>query len=179
MFDAAKRSNVVIHDSCKDALLRIRNQIHVEAAPKFDKDGKLISGSWIQVVFYAGCGVVRTLNVLISVEAGSRSTTRALLPGTTHANPPLQLDVFNSAVQHLQDQWRAAKCTEAYVDDTAFIDQDSKTEPGTREPRWLEAWTIAACDRRQVILVAFAPDASGTSFSFKTLDTRRIGTSNP
>jgi quinol monooxygenase YgiN len=164
--DAAKRSNVVIEDSCKNPFVRIKDQIRIEAAPQFDPGGKLISGRWLQTVFYAGCGVARTLNVLISVEPQSRPLARALIPGTTHADPTLQVDVFQSpGLQHSIDRWRDPACTTAYVDDTAFIDQDAAAAPGAREPKWREAWTIAACSRNAVVLVEFRPDATGTTFA--------------
>ena len=163
--DTAKRSNVVIEDPCKDPFVKIGDQIRIRTTPQFDQGGKLISGSWVQEVFYAGCGVARILHVLVTVEAGSRPATVALLPGTTHADPILQKDVFMSPdLQRRIDRWRDPKCAKAYVDDTAFIDQESTTAAGAKGPRWREAWTIAACGRKQVILVQFTPDATGTTF---------------
>lgn len=162
----AKRSNVVIEDSCKHPFIKLGNRVRIEATPQFDGGGKLISGRWEQSVFYAGCGIVRILNVLISVEPGLRPMTRALLPGTTHAGPDLQLDVFRApALKQMIDHWRDPKCAKVYVNDTAFIDQESTAAPGSYGPRWREAWTVAACGRKQVILVVFTPDRSGATFT--------------
>jgi hypothetical protein len=166
VLEAAKLSNVVIDDSCKDPFLRIKDQIRIEAAPQFDPRGKLISGRWLQTVLYAGCGVARTLNVLISIEPQSKPLAQPLFPGMTHADLALQVDVFKSSgVQASIDRWRDPACARAYVDDTAFIDQDAAAAPGTRGPRWIEAWTIAACGRKAVFLVVFTPDATGTTFA--------------
>lgn len=163
---AAKRSNVVLESPCEDALYSIANQFSIYETLMFDDAGSLRSGAWKQVINYTGCGAARILNVLVSVAAGPRANARPLLPGTTHADPRLQIDVFRSPSMQLEIQrWRDPTCSKAYVADTAFLTRESVILPGARESGWHETWTIVACDRRAAIPVTFTPDATGTSFS--------------
>ncbi len=166
VISAAKRSNVVVESPCDDAHYSIANQFSIFEPLMFDDAGTLRSGIWKQVINYAGCGATRILNVLVSVAAGSRPNARPLLPGTTHADPQLQIDVFRSPAMQIQIQrWRDPTCTKVYVADTAFVNREAETLPGAKESSWREVWTVAACDRKESMPVTFAPDSTGSSFT--------------
>ena len=164
----AKLSSVILENPCVDGRFIIANRVVIVAAPVFDEAGRLRSGQWKQTVDYSGCGMTRSLNVLISVPDGQRPGTRPLLPGTTRADPLLQVDAFRSpGLQAWIDSWRDPACTMSYVADTVFENEEAQVRPGARAPAWHETWTIAACNRHETTAVVFAPDATGTSFSFQ------------
>lgn len=162
---AAKKTNVVIDDACPNAYIKILETVHVESAPRFAADGHLLSGSWVQDLFYVGCGAARALHVFVEYAEGSKPTVSALFPGSTHASPRLQKDVFNSAsFQSYMNQFQGPTCQKAYVDDTALLDRDSAVAPGAKEPAWREAWTIGACGKKDVVIMMYGPDSTGTRF---------------
>lgn len=164
IMDAAKQTNVVIADACPNAYIKILETVHVEKAPRFSADQQLLSGSWVEDLFYVGCGAARTLHVFVEHE-GKKADVSALFPGNTHAGPLLQKDVFNSAqFQAYMHQLQAPTCQKAYVDDTAFLDRESTVAPGAREPAWREAWTIDACGKKAVVMTMYGPDSTGTKF---------------
>jgi hypothetical protein len=167
--DAAKRSNVVLESPCSEAHYSIADQFSIFEPLKFDNAGTLLSGSWKQVINYTGCGATRILNVLVSVEDGPRANARPLLPGTTHADARLQLDVFRSPAMQLQiHRWRDPSCTKVYVADTAFVDRESVVLPGARESGWHEVWTVVVCAQTLTMPVTFSPNSTGTSFTLSS-----------
>lgn len=163
---AAKRSNVVLESPCEDAHYSIANQFSIVESLALDDAGAIRSGVWKQTVNYSGCGATRILNVLVSLAAGPRANAYPLMPGMTHADPRLQLDVFRSPAMQLQiEPLRDPACTKVYVADTVFVSRESATLPGAKEPGWHELWTVVACDHRASIPVTFTPDATGTTFT--------------
>jgi hypothetical protein len=165
LIEAAKKTNVVIADGCPNAYVKVLDTVHVELAPQFAADGHTVTGSWVHDIFYAGCHVARSLHVLVEYAEGKKPGVSALFPGNTHAGPVLQKDVFNSAYfQSYLNQLQSPACQNAYVDDTAFLDRESTAAPGAREPAWREAWTVSACDKKDVVIVMYRPDSAGTKF---------------
>jgi hypothetical protein len=163
VIDAAKKTNVVIADACPNAYLKILETVHVESAPRFAADGRVVSGGWVQDLFYTGCGAARALHVLVEYTEGTKANVRALFPGSTHAGPLLQKDVFNSEhFQSYMNQVQRPACEKAYVDDTAFLDRESTVAPGAKEPAWREAWTIDACGKKDVVIIMYGTDSTGT-----------------
>jgi hypothetical protein len=165
---AAKKTNVVVADACPNAYIKILDTVHVESVPRFAAKGHLVSGRWVSDLIYVGCGAARTLHVLVEFAEGKEPNLRALFPGSAHAGPQLQMDVFNSAgfqsyVDQLQRQRPA--CQKGYVDDTAFLDRESTIAPGAKEPAWREAWTIDACGKKDVVIIMYGPRSVGTKFS--------------
>jgi hypothetical protein len=175
--DAAKKTNVVIADACPNAYIKILDTVHVESAPRFSTDQHLLSGRWVHDLFYAGCRAARTLHVFVEYVEGKKPNASALFPGNTHAGPLLQRDVFASAgLQSHMNQFQGPACQMAYVDDTAFLDRESTAAPGAREPAWREAWTIDACGKKDVVIIMYGPDSTGTKF---TLAVRTDSASKP
>jgi hypothetical protein len=90
-----------------------------------------------------------------------------LFPGETRADAKLQADVFLGGAMRLQvDRWRDPACRTVYVVDTAVEKVETTSGPDARGPAWHESWTVAACDRRQKVLVQFAPNPAGSGVAF-------------
>ena len=165
VIDAAKKTNVVVADACPNAYIKILETVHVESAPRFAAEGNLVSGAWVQDLFYVGCGAARALHVFVEFAEGKNPNVRSLFPGSTHAGPLLQMDVFNSAGFHSYlEQLQRPACQKGYVDDTALLDRESTVAPGAKEPAWREAWTLDACGKKDVVIIMYGPDSRGTNF---------------
>jgi len=164
LISAARKSNVVIADECPNAYVKILDTVHVEAIPQFAADGRVVAGSWVHDIFYAGCHAARTLHTLVEFVEGKKPSVSALFPGSTQAGPLLQRDVFNSAgFQTYLRKFQGSTCPKAYVDDTAFLDRETAVPPGARSA-WREAWTISACGNRDVVILMYSPEPTGTKF---------------
>jgi hypothetical protein len=160
---AAKKTNVVVADACPNAYIKILDTVHVESAPRFSTEGHLVSGGWVQDLIYVGCSAARALHVFVEFAEGKKPNVSSLFPGSTHAGPLLQKDVFNSAYfQSYMDRIQRPACQKGYVDDTAFLDRESTVAPGAKEPAWREAWTIDACGKKDVVIIMYAPGSAGT-----------------
>jgi hypothetical protein len=160
VLDTAKKSTVVLNNPCPSAQYTLLPELSIYAPPTFDSAGGILTGAWKHTLEEEGCGVTRTLNVLVLVRATKSLAVMPLLPGTTHADPQLQRDAVRYAVAAVGGP--EANCTIGYVADTTFIDHEASAQPGAKAPAWRELWTLTSCTRRSQVPMRFIPDATGT-----------------
>ncbi|MEZ5786337.1 MAG: hypothetical protein R3D62_07655 [Xanthobacteraceae bacterium] len=139
------------------ALMQVRGA-QCPAAPRFvlnDVDPFQLDPadvSWIER-FTVACDrpMQRTL---LMVKKGEGVTAVPMAPGTTLADPLLQVDAGKLTRQTALA--RAKNCARAIVIDTA-----SAAKPKRSGAPWTERWTVNACGRLMEMDVAFTPSSNG------------------
>lgn len=167
VISAAGRSPVLMQNPCTSAGFSIEKKFVIYKQPTFDSAGRLGDGSWKQTVDEQGCGEQHILNVWVSAQGPTNVSMVPLLPGSTHADPILQRDAVQFAVQALATVpgGREPNCRVGYVADTEFIEQENATLEGAKGPAWRELWTLASCTQKMLVPIRFIPDATGTTIS--------------
>jgi hypothetical protein len=173
VIEAAQQSSAWLNNRCGRATFAITPDVAIYQAPELDAQARPTAGAWRERIIATGCGASRTLNVLKFVKSPGSLVSGTLLPGTTRADPLLQRDAFHYATVAAA---APATCGQTYVADTAFAGiegaANASLPPGRRYPPWKEEWTVVACDRRSVVTLHFAPDATGTNITAHLNETR-------
>ncbi len=164
VIDTAMRSNVILENPCGNARTTILDRFSMLAPLVSSDDRTVTRGSWKQSIRYIGCGVERLLNVQVSIASPSGIDAHPLLPGLTHADPTLQLDVFRLLFTSGAFDGKAGKCTKGYVLDTAVINRGAAALTIAPGESWDELWTLGACGAQFGRVVRFRPDSTGTNF---------------
>ncbi len=167
LLDAAERSTVVLQNPCPNAQYEIEQRYVPYRPVSLNNDGIMVSGAWKQPIDQTGCGIKRTLNVLVWAQESKGVSVVPLLPGTTHADFVLQKDAVGFAFQSLATVpgGREADCDVGYVADTEIVASEDTVLPGAKGPSWRELWTLASCTQKMLVPMHFIPDTTGTSIS--------------
>jgi hypothetical protein len=167
VIEVAGRSTVFLQNPCADAQFTVEKKVTPYKPLGFDASGNIVSGAWKQFVQEKGCGVTRALNVVVVVQDAGQLGIVPLLPGTTHADPVLQKDAMQYAVQALASVrgGREANCTVGYVADTEYLGEDGEALPGAKGRPWKEMWTLQSCTQKMRVPMQFTPDSTGTSIT--------------
>jgi hypothetical protein len=165
IISAAKNSDVVLANPCPSARFTVEGDLTMLKPLTLDDTDRISSGSWMQGVKEEGCGSVRLLNVLVSIEPPDQMRLEAILPGGTHADPRMQKVGVKEASRALESAGAVmSSCDTGYVADTEFVGEDKDDPlPGTNARGWRESWTIISCHQKAVVPMHFVPDAAGTT----------------
>lgn len=163
-------------ENCPSPVVRAVN-VAVGAAPTFDASGSPVSGQWRAIARVEGCGKTRTLTVVYAFGKDGKMIRAALLPGTTAADPRLQMDSIMYAAMGMS-KLTPKNCKDTKVSDTKFVAFEGANAPpagGTpgRLP-WTEEWTVRSCGVTGLVTMHFRPNATGTNISTKLDETRRL-----
>jgi hypothetical protein len=159
--EAAGQSLVFLKNPCPSARFTPTGQVAIYVMPERDAAGAIGKGAWKEEVREEGCGASRILNVLGFISEPGKLNAMPLLPGATRGVPLLQKDAVQYAF--IAAKVTSKDCTEAYVEDTAFVDQGNKPIAGGKGPPWRELWTIDLCGRKTQVTMRFTPDSTGTT----------------
>ena len=157
---AAERQNAGMPGGCEGMRFAPQDDFVFLEQLRFDADGRLQAGAWLERVTGNGCGGSRQFNVATAAQGGDvRRAT--LFPGTTRADFELQR---NSLRQVAAGAAVAVPgCTPALlaglrVVDTFFVSFTGPLDlPRERQP-WAEIWLVAACGRFVELPIRFAPE---------------------
>lgn len=172
VLNAAKRSSVVINDSCPSAQFNLTDNLVIYKPLLRDTAGALIGGAWKQIVQENGCGNSRYLNVLAYVKDPKTLVTAPLLPGTTHADPILQKDAVRYAV--IAAGAAMKNCNTAYIANTEFLQQEGEALKDAKGPAWREMWTVITCTNKAIVPLQFIPDSTGTEIVASPSETKNF-----
>jgi hypothetical protein len=172
VIEAAKRSQVLVHNPCPSAAYKVESRLVVYRAPEFDASG-MVAGEWKETVAERGCGASRLLNVLAVVRRPKSLALAPLLPGTTRANPPLQKEGERRAVLAMGGMEKG--CALGYVADTAFDRAETAPANGGKTPPWEEIWTLVTCTKETRVALTFTPEASAVSIAVRVIETKPRG----
>jgi hypothetical protein len=157
---AVTKSAVIINNPCPDARYTITGKGEVYVPPERDASGLIIKGVFKLEFHEEGCGASRTLNAFGVVQSPGKLALAPLLPGTTHAAPPMQKDAINVASASAGTPEK--DCKIGYIADTQFVRQEAAPAgSGTAAP-WQELWTLVSCTRRAQVPMRFIPQRNGT-----------------
>lgn len=91
---------------------------------------------------------------LLVIDQDGKLKVIGLLPGTTGADPNLQMDAVNivsgAAVTRIPD-----------CDDVSITDTEMLQAPPPEGGPWTERWTVSGCKKSEAIDVNFTPSAQG------------------
>ncbi len=145
----------------------------VGTAPKFDRAGKPISGSWRVITRLSACGQAKNFSLLYAFAANGKMVRLGMLPGSSAADPILQRDAFmyaNIAMSKLTPPG----CKDFKYLDTmfeAFGPPGTGVPPGREARSWTEKWKVWGCGVEGIVKLYFTPDATGTAISARLNET--------
>ena len=173
VIQAAQQGSAWLNNRCGGATFAIASDVAVYQGLELDAQARPTAGAWRERVMAIGCGTSRTLNVLTFVKSPGSLVSGTLLPGTTRADPLLQRDAYRYAALAAA---APASCSQTYIANTAFAGiegaANASLPPERRYPPWKEEWIVAACDKRSIVTLHFAPDATGTNITANLNETR-------
>ena len=151
--------------TCPSANYTTTGEIGILTPVQTDAAGRMTAGAWKETVQEAGCGGMRLLNALTSVQADGSLQTQPLLPGTTITDPRLQQDSVQYAAAGMGEM--PPGCDQGGVLDTRFVGLEGRpagTQPvqGSPPPPWTEVGTLIASSKRADVTMHFTPDSTGT-----------------
>src|SRR5262245_7486927 len=107
---------------------------------------------WIER-YNVGCKEAVRRSLLV-IDQDGKLKVIGLLPGTTGADPNLQMDAINivsgAAVTRLPN------CDNVSITDTELLQAPQQTGSA-----WNERWTFSGCDKSEAVDVNFTPSAQG------------------
>ena len=129
-------------------------------------DGAPISGMWKETLHVQGCSRSGIYNVATAVDGSGAIHVFGMLPGTSIADPRLERDAVNYALDTARAK-APPNCTEAHVVDTAFESYATTANPGVEPGReaksWHEKWTVQGCAASIIVEMTFVPHTNGTT----------------
>lgn len=159
----AAKSTVMVRHACATATYKA--DLPVELRPmKFNQFGGPQEGELRFPVHEEGCGASHELNVYLWVEHENSIAITPMLPGSSHADDPLQKSAYAYALAAAGGP--EANCPTAYVENTEFQSEiTGKPAKGTQSLPWKEVWTLSSCGWRAEVPVLFTPDPHGTKIA--------------
>jgi hypothetical protein len=162
-------------DDCPSPTLRGLNVV-ITVSPTFDAGGAPVSGEWRLVGQFEGCGKSRFVSVVYGFGPDGKMVRAALLPGTTAADPRLQLDSVTYAALGMS-KLAPKDCKDTRISDTKFVAFEGGTAPAAGTPNkraWTEEWTVRSCGVTGLVTMHFRPDTKGTQISANLNETRKL-----
>lgn len=122
-------------------------------------------GVWLYKYEFNRCGRISTYNAAAEAQNGAKPKFLALLPGSTFASPPLQIDAMRMVVFKVMLEAKVKNnrdCDDLAITDTAISEMPTISKVTGLPGRWEEQWNVRYCKEISKVPVCFTPNAKGT-----------------
>lgn len=159
----AAKSTVMVRHACATATYKAADPVALRPM-KFNQFGGPEAGELRFPVHEEGCGASHELNVYLWVEHENSIAITPMLPGSSHADDPLQKTAYAYALKAAGGP--EPNCPTAFVENTEFVSEEAgKPVKGSQSLPWKEIWTLSSCGWRAEVPMLFTPDPHGTKIS--------------